>query len=192
MTAISRSKVKIWIVDADTAPSTLIDLEKSSLDHKGYIAGQIKSYSKSGGERDVESDALFGGYVDKEKPVSQYEISLEIVPALESPYVNLWDSLAYNEDGQNAGVYTSASAGGTAPSDQMVVIQGIVGTGTFKSLAYNNCNVTVLDLEHNADDNRTYNMTMKLAPEDTSGVANFMTGAVAATALPAWSALDNN
>lgn len=192
MTAISRSKVKIWITSADTVPSTLVDAEKTALDHNGYIAGQIKSYSQSGGEKDVESDAVFGGYIDKEKPVSQYEIALDIVPALESPYVNLWDSYILTADGSNAGIYTSASISGTQPVDRMIVIQGKTGTSTYKSYAFNNASVTMLDMEHNADDNRTYSMTLKFSPESSSGVANYMTGAVAATALPAFSALDNN
>jgi hypothetical protein len=191
MTAISRSKVKIWVVPKDTDPSTLVDLEKTAIDHKGYIAGQIKSYSQTGGEKDVESDPLFGGYVDKEKPVSQFELALDIVPALETPYVDLWDSFIYTQDSAGSGLYTSASIGGTQPSDQMVVIQGVTGS-SYKSYAFNNCNVTMLDQEHNADDNKTYSMTMKFAPETSSGVANLMTKAVAATGLPAFDTLDNN
>ncbi len=66
MVAISRSKVNIYIVSADTA---LSDLTATDI-----YKGDIKSYSKSGGEKDVESDPVFGGFVDKEKPISQVEL----------------------------------------------------------------------------------------------------------------------
>jgi len=185
MTAISRSKTSIYIVDADTAASTLAATD--------VFKGDIKSYSKSGGEKDVESDPVFGGFVDKEKPISQVEISLEIVPLLDSAKSDRWDEMAYTTD--DAGVFTMATqTSGTSslPSEKMVVIQAFNGTSAYKSLAYNNCSVTVLDLEHNADDNRSYNMTLKFSPTDDNGVSNFMTKGIAATALPAWSELDNN
>ncbi len=198
MTAISRSKTKIWIVSADTDPSALsesaaVDIDNTAL---GFLSGDIKSYSKSGGENDVESDPVFGGFVDKEKPPSQVEISLEIVPLLEVDKSNRWDSMVYSKDVSASAVgdiYTMATSTSTVPSDRMVVIEAIEGTtANVKTLIYNNCSVTVLDLEHNADDNRTYNMTLKLAPQDSNGVSNFMTAALKATAMPAFSELDNN
>jgi len=192
MTAISRSKTKIWIVAADVDPSTLtyatsVDLANTAL---GYLAGDIKSYSKSGGEKDVEADPVFGGYVDKEKPISQVELAFEIVPLTDTGKANRWDSMAYAEDVANSNVYTMASETSTQPGDKMVVIEADDGTNK-KTLMYNNCNVTVLDLEHNADDNRTYNLSMKFAPTDGDGVSNFATAALAATGMPAWTALDN-
>jgi len=180
MTAISRSKVSIYIVDADTAISSLAATD--------VITGEIKSYSKSGGEKDVESDPLFGGFVDKEKPISQFELSLDIVPSVGAD-ASLFDEMAYAvQTVSSKTVYTSSSATAYQPSDKMVVIYATDGT-THKTLAYNNCNVTVLDIEHNADDNRTYNMTLKLAPETSEGKPNFMTGNLAATAMPEWSTL---
>jgi hypothetical protein len=193
MTAISRSKTKIWIVAADTVPSTLTysataDIEATD---KGYFKGDISSYSKSGGEKEVESQAVFGGYVDKEKPTSQIEVSLEIVPLLDATKADRWDFMAYAKDVANAGIYTSASETSTQPDDRMIVIEAASGA-LYKTVMYNNCNVTVLDLEHNADDNRTYNMTLKFSPTDDNGVANSATSDIAATAMPAFSALDNN
>jgi len=182
MTAISRSKVKIYIVPADTVASGLASTD--------VISGEIKSYSKSGGDKDVESDALFGGYIDKEKPTSQVEIALEIVPSL-GTNSDLWDAIAYAEDVANAGVYTMASDTSTQPDDRAVFIQALNGSD-YKSFGFNNCNVTLLDMEHNADDNRTYNMTLKFSPTNSDGVSNFMTSDLAVTALPAWTALDNN
>ena len=197
MTAISRSKTKIWIVSSDTDPSTLkstaaVDVDNTAL---GFLSGDIKSYSKSGGDNDVESDPVFGGFVDKEKPPSQVEISLEVVPLLYLAKSNRWDAMVYAADvAQTAkSVYTMATTTSVIPSDRMVVIQALDGTSTnVKTLMFNNCNVTVLDLEHNADDNRSYNMTMKFSPTDDNGVSNFATAALQATAMPAFSVLDNN
>jgi hypothetical protein len=193
MTAISRSKTKIWIVAADVDPSTLTysastDLANTAL---GYLSGDIKSYSKSGAENDVESDPVFGGFVDKEKPTTQAELSLEIVPLTDSGKSERWDAMTYAEDTKVSGVYTMATEKSTVPTDRMVIIEADDGTNE-KTLMYNNVNVTVLDLEHNADDNRSYNMTLKFSPTDGNGVSNFATSDLAATAMPAFSALDNN
>ncbi len=179
--AISRSKVKIWISPVDTNASTLLNSGTTNL---APILGEIKSYSKSGGERDVESDPHFGGYVDKEKPVSQVEVSFEITPSLDDP--TRWDELAYAVDTDNAGVYTMAAA----PSDRTVFIQATDGTA-FKAWGFNNCNVTVLDMEQNADDNQTNNLVLKFSPINDSGVSNFMSKGAAATTMPDWDNLAN-
>ena len=188
MTAISRSKVNIYIVDADTAPSLLAA--------SNIFKGDIKSYEKSGADKDVESDPVFGGYVDKEKPIEQGEISFSIIPLLDAGASDRWDELAYTKE--TAGgkvVYSMATEGLTGtgavvPSDKMVVIEAISGTN-YKTLAYTNCSVTVLDVSHEADDNREYEMTLKFSPTNGKGRTNFMTGKLQATALPNWSQLVN-
>ena len=181
MVAISRSKTKIYIADAGTAASALTDSD--------VFEGDIKTYDKSGGNKDVESDAVFGGYVDKEKPTDQVEISFEIVPSL-GTNADRWDAMTYAAD-VATGVYTMAEETSTQPSERAVFIQALNGTD-YKSIGFNNCSVTVLDMEHSADDNRTYNMTLKFSPTTSTGVSNFMTLATAVTSLPAWTALDNN
>lgn len=186
MTAISRNKVKIWIESTGTAASALVET--------AAIAGEIKSYSKSGGERDVETDPVFGGFVDKEKPISQVELAFEIVPDISTTAkADRWDSFAYSADSAT-GVYTMAGD----ITDKAVFIAASDGT-TGKAWGFNNCSVIVYDIEHNADDNQTSNMTMKFSPTNTAGVSNFMTvGTSGATPLavvnklPAWTALDNN
>jgi len=189
MTAISRSKTNIYIVSAGTAPSDLVA--------SNIFKGDIKSYSKSGGEKDVESDPVFGGYVDKEKPISQVELSFEIVPLLDADKVDRWDAMAYTTETVGAKtVYSMATDGlsstaATGPEDKMIVLEAVNGA-EYKTIAFNNANVTVLDLEHNADDNRSYNMTLKFSPTNDDGVSNFMTASLAATALPLWTALLNN
>lgn len=179
MTAISRNKVSIYIVDADVDASALAATDK--------ITGEIKTYAKSGGAQEIESDPVFGGFVDKEKPREQVEVSWEIIPSLED--ADRWDAMAYSVD--TTGVYTMADETSTLAVDKAVYIEAVDGS-KYKSLGFNNCSVTVLDMEHSADDNRTYNMTMKFSPSDGSGVSNFMTLATATANLPDWSELDNN
>lgn len=176
MVAISRSRTTIYIVAADTAPSALASSD--------IVTGEIKSYSKSGGEDDVESDPVFGGFVDKEKPRSQFEVSFEVIPALGSTAED-WEALIYGEDTGEAGIYTSA----LNAANKMIVIQGAEGSD-YKSWAFNNCNAVTLDYDHNADDNQTATLNFKFSPTTSAGAPNFMYGKVAATALPLWSALD--
>jgi len=179
MSAISRSKVKIAVMDVDVNPSAIVESD--------YITGEIKSYDVSGFERDTESDPHFGGYVDKEKPVSQGEISFEITPALGTD-ADRWEALARSEDVANAGTYTLAGE----VADKSVFIQAGSSSDGYISMAYNNVNVTTLDMSHNADDNRVYNFNMKLSPTNPSGVSNYMAKETDMDSLPAWTALDNN
>ncbi len=182
MTAISRNKVSIYITDAGVNPSAVADTD--------IIKGDIKSYSKSGGENDVESDPVFGGYVDKEKPMTQIEISLDVIPKLDSDQ-SRWDALTYATDTTRTDVYTMASQTSTQPGDKAIFISATDGTNS-KSWAFNNASVTVFDLDHNADDNQSGKITFKFSPTDDNGVSNFMTAATSLADLPAWTALDNN
>lgn len=166
MTAVSRSKVDIYIVDADTNASELVAGDK--------IVGEIKSYSKTGGETDVQSDPVFGGYVDKEVPQTQFEVAFEIVPSLEDG--NKWESLAYVS--QTVGSKVVYVSGGS-PTKKAVFISGDDGTNAV-GYGFNNCNVTVLDMEHNADDNQTKNLTLKFSPTNDDGIPNFISSSTSA------------
>jgi len=177
MTAISRRKVRIAIVDTGTNAADVATTD--------YIEGEIKSYNKSGGEREVESDPVFGGYVDKEKPISQVEISFEVVPSLE--YADRWDALAYSADSAT-GVYTMAGD----VTDKAVFITTQTGETSPKTWGFNNCSVIMYDIEHNADDNQTGNFNLKFSPTDSSGVSNFITKATDIGSMPDWTSLDNN
>jgi len=170
MTAIKRSMVKIAILAAGTAPTDVAATD--------FILGEIKNYSKSGGERDTESDPHFGGYVDKEKPVSQIEVSFEVTPSIDAVNVNRWDELAYTKD-VTTGVYHMAGD----VADKAVFIQAQNGS-LYKSWCFNNCNVTMFDIEHNADDVQTGNFNLKFSPEDADGISNFMTVDTSLAAFP--------
>ena len=195
MTAVSRSRTKIWVVPAGTAASALVTTSPySSSNTEGYIAGEIKSYNKSGGENDVESDAVFGGFVDKEKPTTQFELSLDIVPSLEK--AGLWEAMVYGAD-VSTGVLSAAA---TLPADRAVYIEGANSDGTKVSgWGFNNCSVTTLDQEHEADDNMTQTLNLKFSPTNNSGVSNFIFNSTTRDStfdsiqdLPVWTSLDNN
>lgn len=185
MTAISRSKTTIYIAPVGTA---MADLASTTYE----VAGEIKSYSKSGGEKDVESDAVFGGYVDKEKPTSQFEVEMEVVPKVNTDQMR-WNDFVYAKDTANTNIdiYTSAQETSTQPSDRMIAIEATDGTN-YSSLVFNNCNSVMLDVEHNADDNQTGTINFKFSPTDDSGVANLITAATDISSLPDFSDLDNN
>lgn len=177
MTAISRDKVSIAIMAAGTDPSGVAETD--------FITGEIKEYSQSGGEKDVESDPHFGGFVDKEKPTSQVEVSFEITPDLADS--TRWEAMARSAD-VATGVYTMAGS----ITDKAVFIQAGNATDGWLSVGFNNANVTTLDMSHNADDNRTNTLNLKLSPTNTSGVSNYMSDGTDLASLPDWTALDNN
>lgn len=181
MAAISRSKVKLWIVAANAQPSTLLANTTFNGSNLGYIAGQVRAYNRSGGEDQVDSQAVFGGFVDIEKPRSQYELELEVVPDVDTN-PDIWDAFIY---GTNAsGVYaTNAEA-----ANKAVYIQAQNGANS-KSWAMNNCNAVSFELGHNADENQTGTIRFKFSPTDANGIPNVMTKALAVTALPNWTTL---
>ena len=185
MAAISRNKTKIYIVNSGTNASALTTTD--------LIAGEIKSYSKTGGETDTESDPVFGGYVDKEKPQTQFELQFEIVPSFDSGY--RWEEMVYAS--KTVGTDTFYIAGGSV-SDKAVFIEANDGSGNVDAWGFNNCNVTVMDMEHNADDNQTKTLTLKFSPTDDSNISNYVYGSkqvvasfASVTELPDWSDLTN-
>lgn len=189
MVAISRSRTKIWIVAGDTNASSLVSSAVySSSNTNGYLAGEIKSYSKSGGEDDVESDPVFGGYVDKEKPTSQFELSFEIVPDVDADGSGKreWESLVYAENNSD-GVFTTKGTAGY----KAIYIQATDGTA-YKAWGFNNCNAVSLDMEHSADDNQTLTLNFKFSPTDSEGIPNFQYTAQAVSNLVAWASLQTS
>ena len=181
MGAISRSKVKIWVLPADTHGTALLRSTVYNGSNNGYISGQIQNYTQSGGETDVESVPVFGGFVDKEKPISQVELGFDIIPD-NSTLPDLWESFIY---GTNAmGVYVMSGS----VTDRAIFVEAQEGS-TFKSVAYNNAGAVKLDMEHNADDNRTTSVSFKFSPTTAAGISNYMSKNLSVTALPNWTTL---
>jgi len=177
MTAINRKIVRIAIMEAATNAATLADSD--------YITGEIKSYSKSGGDLDVESDPHFGGDVDKEKARSQFELTFEITPSIDD--TTKWEAYSYGSATVGSDtIYLSS----IAATDKAVFIEA-AGTSNDISWGFDNCNVTLLDMEHNADDNQTKTLSLKFGSENSNGRANFMAAALLVESMPAWTALPN-
>jgi hypothetical protein len=187
--AIARSKVSIYIANAGTAPSALTSTD--------LVTGEITNYSLSGGESDSESVAAFGGFIDKEKPTSQFELSLEVTPSLASATAAVsWANRSRVKETIGAStVYTVTNAAATAsvvyPTAKMIVISAYdSATSVFNTVAYNNADITTFEMSHAADDNRTLNLTFKFSPQTAAGKSNVMEAALAPTALPLWSVLN--
>jgi hypothetical protein len=177
MTAINRNMVRIAIMEAGTNPSAVQETD--------YIRGEIKSYNKTGGDKEVESDPHFGGDVRKDQPRNEIEISFEITPSLDN--ASRWENLSYGTEvvgGQTIYV-TSADA-----TDKAVFIENITGT-TAMSWAFDEALVTTLDIDHNADDVQTKSLNLKLAPQNQNGRTNFMAVETTIEAMPAWTSLAN-
>ena len=177
MSAINRKLVSIAIVDAATNGASLADSD--------FIKGQIKSYTKSGGDKDVESDPHFGGDVSKEKPRNQIELSFDVTPNTDD--LTKWEDIAYGSATVGSDtIYLSS----IDPSDKAVFFQVEEGSD-IQTIAFDNARVTLLDMEHNADDNMTKKLSLKLSSENESGRANMAIAKLAATDMPNWSALPN-
>ena len=177
MTAIKRDFVRIAIVASATNATDLASTD--------FISGEIKSYSKSGGEKDVESVPHFGGDVDKEKPRSQFELSFDVTPSMGD--AAKWEEIAYGSAtiGSN-----SAYLSNVDPSEKAVFIEASNAADKM-TWAFDNCGVTVLDMEHDAEDNMTKTLNLKFSSENTSGRANFVAMKLAASVFPNWAALPN-
>jgi hypothetical protein len=187
MTAIGRKAIKLWVVPANTAPSTLLASSVwSSSTPLGYIPGVIKDYAVSGGGADVTTDPVFGGFVDKETPREQFEIELSVIPSIEGTLFD-FDEISLARDATTTTIFTSRAVGG----DRAFFIQAEnTATTTYKSWGFNNCSVTSgLDISHSADDNMEQTVTLKFAPTDESGKPNLQKARTVVTSLANWAAL---
>ena len=163
MTAINRDMVSIYIASSS-------DVNGSALATTTYkIDGEITSHNLSGGTQDIESVAAFGGFIDKEKPREQFEISMDVVPKIDAN-ADRWDIFKYGAGGLSSG----------QGSDCTLCIQAANGTD-FKTTMINNARATSWEPSHSADDNSSGTITFKFSPEDDAGAANLKTSALAAS-----------
>jgi hypothetical protein len=164
MVAINRDMVSIYIAGSS-------DVNGSALATSTYqIKGEITSWNVTGGTQDVESVPAFGGFIDKEKPREQFEISMDVVPKIDSSaaVTDRWDILKYGAEGKSSGE-------GSACTIAIVAQNGAV----YKTTMINNAKVTMWEPSHDADDNATGSITFKFSPEDDVGVDNLRTSSLA-------------
>ncbi|OYT26526.1 MAG: hypothetical protein B6V02_01520, partial [Thermoprotei archaeon ex4572_64] len=145
-------------------------------DDTNVVKGQITSWGLSGGNKDVESVAAFGGFIDKEKPREQFELTLEVTPKIDTAESSLWDEYKYGVG------LTSATEGTT----KAIFVEANDGTNA-KTWAFNNCYAVTWEPSHSADDNMSGSFTFKFSPTDDAGNANLVTVADEVTTVPAWS-----
>lgn len=161
MTAIDREFVTIYI-KAD-------EIDGSELADSDMVNGEITSHNLTGGNRDIESVAAFGGFIDKRKPREQFEISMDVVPKLSgtASVTDRWDVYKYGATGLSSdegGAYT-------------IAITATDGTN-YKTSIFRNCNLTNWEPTHSADDNYSGTATWKFSPTDDSDAANLKTSAL--------------
>lgn len=163
MAGVFPNETSIYIVNKDTNGSALTDA--------GKIVGEITNWNKSGGEQEIESIPVIGGFVDKESPRSQMELSFDvIVNNTSASTLDRYDTFYMGTGGTSAGESV----------EKAIFITATTGTG-YKTFAFNNCRAVTWEPEMAADDMLRGTITFKLSPTTPLGVANLRTSALAAS-----------
>jgi hypothetical protein len=161
MAGVFPNEVSIYIAPADT--------DGSSLTAAHMVVGEITNLSLSGGAQDIESIPVIGGFVDKEMPREQFEVSFDVIVSnTAASTLDRWDTYKYGSTGASTG-----------ESDNKAIFLA-ADTGTqAKTLAMNNCRAVTWEPELAADDMLRGSMTFKFSPETSLGAANLKTSALA-------------
>ena len=169
MAGVFPNETSVYIVAADVNGSSLTAGDK--------IVGEITNFSLSGGSENIESIAVIGGFVDKEMPREQYEVSFDvIVQNTASSTLDRWDVYKYGTGGTSVGESISKA----------IFVSAATGSG-FKTMAFNNCRAVKWEPEMAADDMLKGTITFKFSPATPLGVANLRTSALASsTAFFTW------
>lgn len=162
--ALFPKEATIYIVAADT--------DGSSLSSSDAVTGEISNFKQSGGVREVESIPVHGGgNIDKENPVSQIEVSFDVIPQYGSD-VTRWDEYLYGSTLQSSG----------EGDDKAIYIEWSDGTNYY-TRAYNNVKAVSFEPESSADEYFKGSMTFKLSPTTSNGTANLKIAAAAASTI---------
>lgn len=145
---LNGQNTKLWILDADSDNADILsDTSKFEADVTGY--------NTSGGAQDFDSEAVFGGFIDLDKPEEATEISFDII--YRHGTAQRWRDLK------------------TGGARHMVAIQNTRGTDYYW-VAFNNVKVINLEDEFNADDNWRATITFKVSAKTAEGLSNFQSG----------------
>lgn len=152
---LQASEVTVKIGAAGTAYSGCTEFTKS-----------LTNFSQSGGGRDIESVALFGGaFLNKEKPREQIEVSFDAVFKYGTD-VDI-DALV-----MGSSLTASVLESSMEPNSQIVWLYWTDGTNMY-TRAYNDVvGVNLLDVEQSADDFLKGTVNFKLSATDSSGNSN--------------------
>lgn len=176
MAALDGIQAKVWVGEADIAPSALMSSSNSaSFDATGFIT----NFTESGGEADIESTPVFGGgNIDKSLPTSQIEVSFDII-LQHGTDVTKFDEFKWGE--AVGGEYLSS---GTSPNKQ-IIVQWKDGDDYY-TRAYNNCKAVTFEPDGAADDFLNGSINFKLSPTTSTGKANLRIKAGAGSSMDAW------
>ena len=147
----------------------------SSLASSDEVTGEVTNYSETGGDKDTESIAVFGGgNLDKENPRSQVEVSFDIALQYAPPQgaVTKWDIFKFGSG------LTSATEGVA----QVIYLEWTDGSNYY-TRAYNNAKGVTRNPTSAADGNLTGTMTFKLSPTTTANAANVQIAAAASSTI---------
>jgi hypothetical protein len=162
MAGVFPNETSIYIVAANTNGSALTVANK--------IVGEITNWSKSGGDQEIESVPVIGGFVDKESPRNQIELSFDVI--IQNTTASTLDRY---DDYFNAGGLSTAEG-----ADKAIFIEHTTGS-LKKTFAFNNCRAVTWEPEMAADDMLKGSITFKLSPTTALGVANVKTSALASS-----------
>lgn len=177
MGGVFPSDTTIYIGTVDTIGASLCVSSNA-------IVGEIEKFSITGGEQDVESVPVIGGFVDKETPRSQFEVSFNvIVNNTAASTFDRWDALKF---GGSASEYTSAVE---ASKKAITIVMSKDGGTPWKFYAFNNCRAVTWEPEMSSDDMLRGTITFKFSPTTALGVPNLKTSTcTTSTAFPTtWS-----
>lgn len=167
MGGVFPSETSVYITTSGTAAASL------TADHK--IVGEVTNWSISGGDQDVESIPVIGGFVDKELPRNQFEVSFDVIVAnTATSTLDRYDTFQYGSG------LTSATEG----TDKVIYIHFVSG-GFSKLIGMNNCRSITWEPEQSADDMLRGTITFKFSPTTSLGVANLKTSSISGSSLPA-------
>ncbi|RLG33406.1 hypothetical protein DRN98_03990 [Methanosarcinales archaeon] len=154
-----------------------VDVDAASVVSSDSIVGEITNWSLSGGEADIESIPVIGGFVDKENPRSQFEVSFDII--VQNTAASTFDRYDIFKYGTGL---TSATEG-DAKTIWLKFTSGV--TEYTKALGFNNTKAITWEPEMAADDMLRGTMTFKFSPTTELGAANLLTSTIAGSTMPA-------
>jgi hypothetical protein len=162
MGGITPRETSVYIVAAGTNGSALTAADK--------VSGEITNITITGGALDVETIPVIGGYVDKEMPRDQLEISMDVI---------VQNTVASTLDRYDIYKFGTAGTSATDGSDKAIFLSALTNSNTlWKTWAFNNCNVVTWEPELAADDMWRGTITFKLSPQTALGSANVKSSAL--------------
>jgi len=174
MGGIFPNETTIFIGTADQVTTALCHSSNA-------VVGEIEKFGLSGGNQDVESVPVIGGFVDKEKPREQFEVSFDVIVANTSASTfDRWDTLKFG---------TALTSAGEGANKAIAIVMNSNGASPYKVYAFNNVKAVTWEPEMNADDMLRGTITFKFSPTTSLGAPNLKTSTVTtSTAFPtSWS-----